>query len=187
MVVAASQTHGVFGSLLLLDPVIVDPEPATELFPVVSAADHPVARRRNRWASVEQMVESFSRRPPYSRWDSEVLLDYCRHGLRRDASGQFELACPPELEVEVYIGIHMRTIYSDIADVKIPVDIVRARDRRPDDAPFDFSPSPTWRSLAGRFSDGRDEHLPEDTHFFPMEAPAWTAGRIASFADAPRS
>ena len=187
MVVAAAREPVAFAGLLLLDPVIVDPELAARVFDTVTAAEHPVGRRRNRWPSAARMAESFAVREPYSRWDPDVLRDYCHFGLRPAGDGEFELACSPHLEVEVYVGIHMRRIFEDIARVQVPVDVVRARDRRPDDALLDFAPSPTWPALAGCFADGRDEHLAEQTHFFPMEMPGWTAERIARFADAPRN
>jgi pimeloyl-ACP methyl ester carboxylesterase len=183
MVVAAAREPEAFAGLLLLDPVIVDPALAAGQIATLSAAEHPVGRRRSRWSSVEQMFEAFSQREPYARWDREVLRDYCHFGLRPAQDGSFELACAPHLEVEVYVGIHMRSIFSDIPAVRVPVDVVRARDRRPEDAPLDFSPSPTWSVLASLFPHGRDEQLAGQTHFFPMEAPAWTADRIARFAD----
>lgn len=116
-----------------------------------------------------------------------MLHDYCRFGLVAAADGEgFELACPPALEAEVYVGMHMRDIYARIPEVTVPVEIIRARSRRPDESPFDFSPSPTWEKLAGCFADGRDEQLVDRSHFIPMELPEWTAARIAAFADALR-
>lgn len=187
MVVAAAREPDAFSGLLLFDPVIVDPELVARHLSGISAAEHPVGRRRNQWCSPEQMAEAFARRDPYARWDPEVLRDYCQFGLRPASDGGFELACAPNLEVEVYVGMHMRTIFDEIPAVRVPVDVIRARDRRPEDAVLDFSPSPTWSALAGCFADGRDEHLADQTHFFPMEMPGWTAARIARFADSPRN
>jgi len=187
MVVAAAREPEAFAGLLLLDPVIVDPVLAARQLDALSAQDHPVGRRRSRWSSPAFMAEAFALREPYSRWDAQVLRDYCDFGLRPVDGADFELACPPHLEVEVYVGIHMRSIFEDVARVRVPVDVVRARNRRAEDTPLDFSPSPTWHALAGCFADGRDEHLADQTHFFPMEMPGWTAERIARFADTPRN
>lgn len=183
LVLAAAKLPGAFRGLLLVDPVIADPELARRVEGSIGAADHPIARRRNRWDSPAAMAESFARKEPYSRWDPEVLADYCQYGLRRAEGGGFELACPPDLEAEVYVGMHMRDIYGVIPRVDVPVDVIRARSRRADDSPWDFSPSPTWERLAGCFAQGRDEQLPDRSHFIPMEIPGWMAERIARFAD----
>jgi pimeloyl-ACP methyl ester carboxylesterase len=82
--------------------------------------------------------------------------------------------------------MHMRDIYAAIPQVTIPVEIIRARSRRDDESPFDFSPSPTWERLAEFFPCARDQQLTDRSHFIPMELPAWTAERIAAFADALR-
>ena len=64
---------------LLVDPTIFSPE-ATER----SRADASfILRRRTVWSSPEQMFERFHARLPFSRWQPEVLRDYCR--LRRTA------------------------------------------------------------------------------------------------------
>ena len=133
------------------------------------------------------MEETFAAKEPYSRWDREVLHDYCSFGLQPAEDGEgYVLACPPNLEAEVYCGMHMRDIYRAIPQVTVPVDIIRARSRRPDESPFDFSPSPTWELLATKFANARDEQLQDHSHFIPMEMPEWMAGRIAAFADSLR-
>jgi hypothetical protein len=43
---------------------------------------------------------------------------------------------------------------------------------------MDFSSSPTWPGLVGEFSNARDIHLAEFTHFLPMEIPERIAGFI---------
>jgi pimeloyl-ACP methyl ester carboxylesterase len=187
MVLAAARLPARFRGLILVDPVIVEPEYAKKMEGRVSAGEHPIARRRNRWASAAEMEAAFASREPYAHWDREVLHDYCLHGLRPAADGEgFELACPPNLEAEVYVGMHMRDIYKAIPRVTVPVEVIRARSRRPDESPFDFSPSPTWDKIASHFANARDEQLSDRSHFIPMEIPAWMAERIARFADSLR-
>ena len=113
-----------------------------------------------------------------------MLRDYCDFGLVPVPDGEgFELACPPDLEAEIYVSMRMGDIYAAIAAIEMPVDIIRARARRPDESLFSFSASPTWEHLAALFRNARDEQLPEHSHFIPMEIPGWTARRIAAFAD----
>jgi len=184
LVRAAAQQPGRYAGLLLIDPVIVDPEMARRFAGAIPAEQHPVARRRNNWASAQQMFEAFRTRDPYSRWEPAVLHDYCRFGLVRTADDSaWELACPPNLEAEVYAGMGMDNIFELIAHLTMPVEIIRARSRRPDESLLDFSPSPTWEHLVDFFPDARDEQLPDCSHFIPMERPAWTAARIAQLAD----
>ncbi len=183
LTLAAASRPDAFGALLLIDPVMVEPELAERAWEALRKSEHPVARRRRLWASPEQMIAAFAAREPYSRWDPEVLADYCRHGLRAGSEGEFELACRPEHEAAVYTGSHMRDIYRAIPEVSVPVHVVRARDRRPEDSPYDFSPSPTWERLAGLFPAASDEQLPDRSHFIPMELPDWTAARIAALLE----
>lgn len=179
LVLAAAAQPALFRGLILVDPVIVDPDFARGMRRV-SAAEHPISRRRNRWESPEQMFESFRRKEPYARWDARVLMDYCRYGLVPAADGEgFELACPPDLEAEVYATMKMDDVLPALARVTMPVEVIRARSRRPDESPFDFSPSPTWERLASLLPDAVDEQLPDCSHFIPMERPRWMAERIA--------
>jgi pimeloyl-ACP methyl ester carboxylesterase len=179
LVLAAAARPALFRGLILVDPVIVEPEYASNMRRL-RAAEHPVSRRRNRWESPEQMFEVFSRKEPYARWERRVLMDYCRYGLLPAAGGEgFELACPPDLEAEVYASMKMDDVVSALPRVQMPVEIIRARSRRPDESLSDFSSSPTWAGLAAALPDAVDEQLPDCSHFIPMERPRWMAERIA--------
>lgn len=167
-----------FKQVLLLDPVILDPA-FLEFVKSMSDMEHPVARRRNQWASVSQMVDAFDKRKPYSQWDRQVLEDYCRYGLQpSDGESEFELACPPLVEAEIYVQSGCGNAYTEAAKVTAPVKIIRARDRRKDDSPFDYSPSPTWAKLHTAFANAEDYQLHDMSHFFPMEQPAKLAQLI---------
>ena len=167
-----------FKQVMLLDPVILDPA-LMELIQSMADMEHPVARRRNEWTSVSQMVDAFAQRKPYSEWDRQVLEDYCRYGLQpSDGEAEFELACPPLVEAEIYVQSGFGSAYTEAAKVTAPVQIIRARDRREDDSPFDFSPSPTWSTLHTLFNNAEDHQLKDMSHFFPMEQPAKLAQLI---------
>jgi len=180
----AARRPGTFASLLLLDPVILAPQ----IYRNVTSAGpgdepHFTARRRRYFASPEQMFERFAKRPPYSAWEPEVLRAYCEHGLARRAASPsdaepFELACPPEIEAEIYSSSARIDIYDLIPRVEIPVHIVRARTRDVSEPTHDFSLSPTWPELASCFPNARDTYVPELSHFIPMQAPERTAGWV---------
>jgi hypothetical protein len=62
-----------------------------------------VRKRRNQWASAQEMLEGFENRPPFGSWDRQVLRDYCEHALQRTGDG-YILACPPQIEASTYDG-----------------------------------------------------------------------------------
>jgi lipase len=132
------------------------------------------AKRRNQWASPQEMFERFVGRAPFDRWDRDVLRDYCEYGLRPE-DGRYVLACPPAIEASVYEQslVPESDIYEEVAMVKAPVHVVRAGLEQ-DPANF-MAQSPTPPDLASKFVRGRDTCLPQYSHFIPMEGPAFTA------------
>lgn len=179
---AAALVPDRFRRLVLIDPVIVRPDLYAAPGPEAGRmpGEHPTARRRNRFASPDEMCARFAERPPFDAWDRRVLHDYCVHGARPDPSGDgWVLACRPEFEAEIYMtsrgngGIHER-----VRAVQAPVLVVRAMEPPSDRELPDFRYSPTWPGLAAAFPRGRDLHLPDRTHFLPMEDPALAARLI---------
>lgn len=176
----AAERPDAFQSILLIDPVIM----AAEYYSgddhiVPDPADHPVSRRRAHWDSVEQMRERFAERPPYSKWQPEVLADYCRYGLlpRADVDG-LELACPPHLEAAVYQNAQAASPYEWLPKIRARTWILRAPagDRGGE---MDFSLSPTWLGLGAAIGAERDELWADHSHFIPMEAPEKVADLLS--------
>ena len=181
LVQVAAGHPGAFVRLLLVDPVIFDPEAyAHDRYKGFdSPADHPVSKRKNDWQNWQEMYERFKDRGSFAVWDDAVLRDYCRYGVLEKDEGGFALACPPLVESSIYLGNTGTNVYDEIEKVHIPVLVLRAKTRDPDEQQImDFSLSPTWPEVAGRFSQGEDVYLPELTHFIPMQAPAMTAAFI---------
>ena len=171
-----------FARALLIDPVLLAPEDyaARADSPVGEISDHPVARRRNSWSSVEEMVARFATRPPYQSWASDVLSDYCTWGLVPAADGNgLELGCPPALEASNYMGAQFNDHSGWLPNIICPVTVVRAK-RGERSGGMDFSLSPTWPGLAAALADGRDVDWSDLSHFIPMEAPERTAALICA-------
>ena len=167
-----------FAALTLIDPVIARVIRAPD---AERGAPSFVARRRDRWSSVEEMVERFSGREPHSRWHPQVLRDYCRYGLLPHPEGGFRLACPPRTEATIYaMGSH--DLHDEIAGLEIPARVLRARERDTSNPAAAFDGSPTDPAVASWFRNGEDVSLPEYSHFIPMEAPGLVAGHIAEVA-----
>jgi lipase len=173
---AAALAPAAFSGLLLLDPVIR----AKDAYVGPWTEAHFVAKRRNRWTSVQEMFERFENRQPFDRWERAVLRDYCEYGLLPGGDG-FVLACPPEIEASVYENSPApeSNIYPEIATIRIPVQVVRSA-KLLDGAKL-MSASPTAPGLAKSFASGADLCVAEYSHFIPMEAPAVTAHWITEF------
>ena len=180
IVQAAGRQPDRFRKLLLVDPVIMDPDQyagRSPRFTAVSAAEHPVARRRNTWASADAMFDRFADRQPFRLWRRDVLKDYCQHGLVADGDG-FVLACPPLVEASIYMGSAGRDISDIIATLPHPTVVLRGYRKSERDGEMDFTQSPTWPGLAAALPNGRDVYLPELTHFIPMERPDLVSAHI---------
>lgn len=177
----AAERRAAFRHLVLIDPVIMDLRyyAGQADVPVPDPADHPVARRRNRWEGWEAMNARFAGRAPYAHWRPEVLADYCRYGLLPAADGEgYELACPPALEASVYQSALRTNPYDWLDAISAPVSLIRApTGERAGD--LDFSLSPTWPELGAKLGAVRDEQWAEHSHFIPMEAPARVADLIS--------
>jgi lipase len=177
---AAGIEPGIFSQLLLVDPVIMQPEN----YGRIMAGEHFAAKRRNEWSSVAEMEQRFAGREPFSRWDPAVLHDYVEYGLLPNPAGEgYVLACPPRIEAAVYAASGGESIYDAIAAVHIPVRILRARQRTADDIVTDMGGSPTWKDLHTKFADAEDVYLPKYSHFMPMEDPVFIAAQVRELRD----
>lgn len=173
-----------FERLLLIDPTIVEPG-AYQNAPDVADIEpnqNPVSRRRNDWESPDSMFAAFKDRYPFNLWQPDVLMDYCQYGLLPADDGQgFILACPPILEASVYEGMYSIDPYPFVKRIRLPVTILRAQMGSDDVTPVrDFASSPTWPGLVNVFSNAKEVHIPELSHFMPMQDPERIASYIAN-------
>ncbi|MEP2101848.1 MAG: alpha/beta hydrolase [Parasphingorhabdus sp.] len=173
-----------FERLVLVDPTITEPE-AYQNPPALADIDpnqNPVSRRRNSWASPEAMFAAFKDRHPFSLWQPDVLMDYCQYGLLpADDGNGFVLACPSYLEASVYEGFRSVDPYPLVKRNILPVVILRAQSVDDDvTAARDFANSPTWPNLVNIYPNAQEVHMPELSHFMPMQDPKRIAGYIAA-------
>ena len=132
------------------------------------------------------MLERYGDRTPYKIWQREVFEDYCQFGLVPAVSGEgFDLACPGYVEASIYMGNFDADLYQLIPQIRVPAIVLRANPRDPDSTEMDFSASPTWTNLTAKFAHGQDVHLPELTHFIPMQDPQLVADVICAGAQTP--
>jgi len=175
----AARLPGKFGAIVLVDPVILTPERYATRDERSAVGEHTL-KRKSRFESPEAMFERFRGRAPFRTWREDVLRSYCFHGLERNLGpeGGYVLRCPPEVEALIYAGASWCDVRPLLAGVRVPVTVLRARGAAADRPPGDLSTSPTWPALASQFPRGRDVHLPELSHFIPMERPELVAKHV---------
>lgn len=173
--VAAGLRPKAFARLLLVDPVIFEPEYYGQPLRVDAAY---IAKRRNEWASPAEMFERFRGRPPFSQWRPEVLRDYCEFGLL-GGDGRFVLACPPATEASIYAACNNAAAnpHALIPKIEQPVTVMRSATPWNVEK-FDLAASPTAPDLAARFRNGRDVPLEGRSHYIPMETPELVAAEL---------
>jgi pimeloyl-ACP methyl ester carboxylesterase len=173
---AAGLSPETFGSLVLVDPVIL-PAEQYGAQPLDAAF---IQRRRNRFGSAQEMFERFRPRAPFSTWSEDVLRSYCEYGLVPDSS-DYILACPPPTEAAIYAlsNAPESNIYPLISTIQIPVTVLRAG-RGAVPGPFDPTASPTAHDLPSRFPNCKETVPANNTHFIPMESPETVADAIRS-------
>ncbi|MCG8668001.1 MAG: alpha/beta hydrolase [Pseudomonadales bacterium] len=166
-----------FTQLLLLDPVVA----SLELIKTFQAiVDSPIARRRNDWESSEAFYKAYLERDPYNTWNKTVFKDYADGALKPvENSERFQLACEPDLEACVYRNLGAEPLLEKLADINVPVHIIRAREFGPEDEKFSFRYSPTWPELVNKLPNATEDHRRDVDHFFPMEFPEMIAEEMA--------
>lgn len=176
--VDSAAASGAFSRLLLLDPTIAEPAAYTEAPPPdFTGALHAASKRRSRFDSPEAMVDQLRGKASFPLFVPKILRDYCRFGLTSTNAGDFELLCKPEVEAHVYMTSRTNgAIFDAVRQLEIPVYIIRAKLPASDlpqgkGAGGDFSSSPTWPGLVDEFPDASEVHLPQCSHFIPMQEP----------------
>ncbi len=167
-----------FKQLVLVDPVIMSPDTYAEMaerMQQVSAHDHPVSRRKNKWIDADEMFNRFSDRHPFRTWQPEVLRDYCDYALRPVSDADYmELACDPINEASIYVcQTGNEVVHADLPNIVTPTTLLRASTAS--SGTGDLSASPTWPELASALPNCREIYLPKLNHFIPMQDPSLVA------------
>jgi pimeloyl-ACP methyl ester carboxylesterase len=173
LALAATLTPDAFAELILIEPVIRPRAAYTGL----RGEPHFARKRRNRWASPDEMFERFRDRAPFRDWDPAALRDYCDYGLVPASDGDgYVLACSPDIEGAIYEAsvLNDANLYGKLEKIEVPVTVIRSSRARLTEAPMDMAASPTAPDLAAHFQHGRDIATAY-SHFIPMEAPAMIA------------
>ncbi|MCY3884764.1 MAG: alpha/beta hydrolase [Gammaproteobacteria bacterium] len=171
---AAATLSDRFDGLVLLDPVVFQPRAYlnprhTKIFH--SPDEHPYARRKYLWNSADEWFDAIKNRDPFKLWNSEVLRNHCDFGLEPVLKNQYQLCCPPLVEAEASLNSNDTNIHPMLGMVNVPVTVLRAKTAPGFRHPLDNLHSTTWPRLAERLPQGIDKHMPDLTHFIPMQRP----------------
>ena len=171
LIETAAGLPAIFKHLLLLDPVVGSPEFYSNAPKKVPENFlKPILQRKRDFQSIQEMIDRFRERRPYSLFLEEILRDYCTHGLKK-CDNRLMLACSPEIEASFYASNASNIEILDYAkNVACPVTIVRAKSNEQTKG-FSFEGSPTWPGLASVFANSTDMQFKELSHFIPMQAP----------------
>jgi pimeloyl-ACP methyl ester carboxylesterase len=177
----ALQRPELFRGVALIEPTLM-PRP---LLPLLWAARrtglhhrYPIARRaarrRDRFASVEEARERYRGRGIFAGFTAEALEGYLEGGLRPDPAGGVRLAWPREWESHIFAHLPVDT-WDAVARLRLPLLVVRA-------AGSDLLVAQSWAELKRRLPHARLIEL-EGGHMVPMERPGAVAEAILGWAE----
>ncbi|RMF86642.1 MAG: alpha/beta hydrolase [Nitrospirae bacterium] len=167
---AAVRAPELFSSLVLFDPVWLDPLRGLfwRLALATGLADriHPVRTARGRrawWPDRETARRAWARKRAFRRWAPGVLEDYVACGLVADPAGGVRLAYPPEWEHRVFRLVPPDP-WREVRELRLPTLVVRGERS-------DTLLPPAVAYLRRVAPAVRVVELPGVGHFVPMEAP----------------
>lgn len=165
LLLAERTRPGTFAGIACFEPVVV-PE---EMLTGASRADIPrldeVARKRRRsFESKQEAWRNYSTKPPFSRFDPDVLAGYVEFGFVDEPDGNVALACDPHDEASVYEGARTSGAWSALPSVRPPVTVFGG-DQGEDPV------SGMVEAVARRLPRGAALRVPGVDHFGPFEEP----------------
>jgi pimeloyl-ACP methyl ester carboxylesterase len=166
--------------LILIDPTILPYSWAFWTWPIQKlnlGRKVPIAaraaRRRNGWASLDELRRSYAEKWPFMAWTPGFLDGYLKDGAVGRPGGEVELACDPAWESRCF-AVFCRYAYHWVRRLTVPTMIV-----------YGLASDTFLPPAAGRFKRLRPETvmvgIEGATHFVPMERPDATANWIRWF------
>lgn len=172
LIAAELQRPGLLTRAFLFEPIIVPSEwgDASGSNPMATAA----RRRRPGFASRDEALGRYARRPPLGGWRADALAAYVDHGFAEQPDGSVLLKCTPEHEAQTFEGTGKITI-GHVGSVTTPVVVARGGREG------EFGPAGFAGSVADALPDGELRRYDELSHFGPFEDPILLAREAAAF------
>ena len=141
--------------------------------------DFPMARnarrRRNEWASVDEIYGAYASKPPLDVMTPESLHAYVEYGVRDRGDGVLELKCRPDVEAAVYTMGPVNGAWERLPEIDAPTVVACG------EASTDIGP-PLAEQIADRLPHGELEVWPGCGHFGPQQDPDRCASSMLRFA-----
>lgn len=170
MVMAQVSDPDRFKAMVLIEPVIFPP-PFERREHEFSAG---ALKRKSQFESKKAARANFADKA-FGSWDPRALDGYIECGFVGE--GAVSLACPPEVEAEIYWGSTAHDTWAHLPEVQVPVLVLAGADSS-------FWGEDQIREQAGRFASAGVEFVPDAGHFLPMEKPDLVADRARRLAEA---
>lgn len=174
LMLAEADAPGTFPRIWAFEPVVIPSE-----VPLGARPDFPLAvgarKRRAQWSSPEEARASYGSRPPFGRLDPDALAAYVEHGLRRRDDGEWELACTPDDEADMYAHGPAHALWHRLGEVGARVEVVCGADT-------DAVTPALGARIVERLPDATLEVMAGVGHFGPLEDPAAAAASILAFS-----
>jgi pimeloyl-ACP methyl ester carboxylesterase len=172
LIAAEHDRPGLLTRAFLFEPIIIPSEwsDAAGANPMAGAA----RRRRPTFASRDEALGRYARRPPLGVWRADALAAYVDHGFADAPGGGVTLKCTPEHEAQTFEGAGKITI-DDIGAVATPTVIARGgRDG-------DVGPAGFAGAVADALPHGALRRYEELSHFGPFEDPHLVAAEAVAY------
>ena len=169
----AAERPDLISRAVLVEPVIFESPTAPELGWRNPFIERTLKRKRV-FDSVQAMLSNFERKPPYSTWRRDILLDYCEFGTRPMPDGKRELKCAPEVEAKLYETAAAFDGLQRILRCKVPLQIMFG-------ARSDSLGATLSAKVASQLKTAQVIDVPDTGHFMPMELPEYVADQAVKF------
>lgn len=171
----AAANPGMFRALVLLDPIFLPPATWLGLRIAASLGRNPISRtarrRRNRWASSDEVHARLQGRGIYQGWSDEALASFVAHATRTDSDGSRVLCCPTWLEAAIFD--HPVYPWRALRALDCPVLLLYGRSSYP------FMAGSAQRAARSNSRIQLESHA--GGHCFMQEDPLGSAGIVRSF------
>ena len=134
-------------------------------------------RRTERYPSPHEFARQLASRSAFKRWRPEAYELMAHATLRHDErSGEWELACPRELEARVFSENRDPSLWLKLGEVKVPVKLIGADPHIEGAGP----PALIAKAIAEEIP-LEYESIPDTTHFLQIERPELCLRAVKSF------
>jgi pimeloyl-ACP methyl ester carboxylesterase len=166
---------GTFRAIYGYEPIVPTPDrppPAPERQSVWIEGTR---KRRRDFPSLEEAIENFASKAPFSGWTRDSLRAYVEHGFHRLDGGALRIKMDPEDEARMY-QMTPNPVWDHLPAVRCPVVVAGGR-------PAADAPSAWTTRIAEQLPHARVETYDDLTHMGPFEAPERIAAAAQLFFD----